>query len=248
MSKRYTIDDLSYIGGATLQYINLLKQVYHRYGIPDPNKHIEDLFNSVYSAQENDYVMLRHRGYSFPVDKELYPLIQHLMRKGINLGRWNYKDSTGMCFFTVMNDNYDTRFRSNDSIESDLCGMFGSNNVYVDYGGSEKRHFQSDKVYICRNHDEWDFITVVFSHHMVEFLNEKCKTYPLYGTILPGSKSILKMTGIKWDKLNIIRGRMHHVSVKPEDIWLDGERIMKTHGGCVKEEKKTNKKRKSTAT
>jgi hypothetical protein len=87
-------------------FIKLLKKVYVKKNIPNAEKHIKRLLNSVYPEQANDYIMIRINNYDFPVDAPLYPIVKYMNKKhGFFVAGWDAgmltKDS---CFITTMID------------------------------------------------------------------------------------------------------------------------------------------------
>jgi|LakMenEpi03Aug12_release.lakeMendotaPanAssembly.Ray.scaffolds.fasta_scaffold09353_9 hypothetical protein len=59
-----------------------LQLIYKERKIKNANKHIDQLFRSVYHGQFNDYVMVNIKGRDVPVDAQLGPVVKELVSRG----------------------------------------------------------------------------------------------------------------------------------------------------------------------
>lgn len=209
----------------TLEYMRLLETLYTKYGIQDVKKHTTDLVNSVYSAQCNDYIMLRHNNYNIPVDAEMYSLVKYLIDVGLPLGGWNYRNSRNNCFFTIMTDKYHEEFPTIDKIIDTLSKIMGT--IMLVHEGYDKGSIDNVLVNVYLNFGEQSFVTVVFNYTVIDVLKAILNLPPAYGTMLPGCKRLVECGMIDFDSLEDIRCNMYCNNVNSDEIFIVNKNVPK---------------------
>jgi len=203
---------------ATYQYISLFRKLHKMYNIQYSMKHITDLLTSVYPAQCNDYIMLRHNNYKIPTDAEMYPLVKYLIDNNLPLGGWNYRSDDDMCFFSIMTDKYHNKFPSAQNIVKTLKNIMGSDIVSV-HTGYETESLNIGLLHVHLMNDEQTFVTVDFHYTLVDFLKSVLNLAPGYGTLLPGCKRLYEHGLIDFDSLEKLRMSVSNTSVDPDEIY-----------------------------
>ena len=203
----------------TRQYYGLMNQLYKKHKIKRSSRAVMKLINSVYSAQCNDYVMLKYNGYTLPVDVELAPMVKFLIDQGLPLGGWNYGDSDGGCFITIMNNQDHKEFPDVSSIVATLCQLFGDDNIAIYEHSYAETPMRSDKINLFLN-DDWDFTTIRFHTSLVPVWNDIVNAPQVYGHVLPGCTRLVDEGMISHEELETIRMSMFCRDIDPDKIFV----------------------------
>lgn len=199
----------------TRKYIELLQRTYKELNINNADEHISELLSSVYSPQRNKYIMGLYNGYFYPIDYQLFNIVNQLIKEGYIPGGWDYHEDKE-CFISVKGHKkiYGNKL---SPVKKQLIELFGEENV----NGKKEKNDEKITIHIhnAKNERLETFIGINFSHTIIPKIEEILQTPPNNHIILPGKADVERICKIDNREMTRITRNMHHKNINNREIF-----------------------------
>ena len=175
-----------------------------KHPIPNYERHVDRLIRSMYPTQTNAYIMMRvNKKYDFPVDAELYPVVNKLRRLGFWMEGWDYgyiNDPHSFIFCNLVLT--DPKRNTCKKLAGSLAKLF--NQVTTKVVLAEPQQLDPDVLYLKVNRQgciHRQGVALVFYYRLVDQLNACLHVGKSDKQVLPGGPTI---DGL-WEELQVPR-------------------------------------------